>query len=155
MSIFDELFSNYLFITPIIAWFVAQFLKMIITLIKDKVFNPKLALFSSGGMPSSHSATVSSLCSACAILSGFGSFEFAISFVLAMVVMTDAVGVRRETGEQAKVINKIVEELFSGNSEKAETALKELVGHTPFQVAMGVLVGISTSVIIAFIMNIL
>lgn len=148
------LFSNYIFMTTIIAWFAAQFIKMIISLIKERRFKPMLMLFSCGGMPSSHTATVSSLFSASAIMCGFGSPEFAISFVLMMVVITDALGVRREAGRHAKVLNKVMEEIFSGDSERSERALKELVGHTPFQVAMGALVGVGTAVIMAFVMNI-
>lgn len=150
-----NLLTNYTFITPIIAWFSAQLIKMVITLIKDKQFKPLLILFSSGGMPSSHTATVSSLFAASALQYGFGSFEFSVSFILAMVVMTDAVGVRRETGKQAKVLNRIMEELFSGDAERSDRALKELVGHSPLQVAMGALVGISTAIIIAFAMKII
>lgn len=148
-----ELFSNYVLLSTVTGWFVAQFLKTIVTLVKDKRFTPKLMLFSLGGMPSSHTATVCSLFTASAIKYGFGSFEFAISFVLALVVMTDAVGVRRETGEQAKVLNHILEEMFSRNQQKSGRALKELVGHTPFQVAMGAVVGICTGIIMGLICN--
>ena len=140
--------------TPIIAWFAAQFIKMIITLIKEKRFSPMLMLFSCGGMPSSHTATVTSLFTASAIMFGFGSFEFAISFVLMMVVITDALGVRREAGKHAKVLNKVMEEIFSGDAERSERSLKELVGHTPVQVAMGALVGIGVAVLMAFAMGV-
>ena len=142
-------FTNFVLMSTVCAWFVAQFLKMVTTLFKEKKFKPRLMLFSSGGMPSSHSATVGALCTSSAIMFGFGSFEFAVSAVLAMVVITDAMGVRWETGEQSKVINKIVKKLFAGKPEDTETALKELVGHTPFQVLMGVIVGIATPLVIA------
>ena len=142
-------FSNFVLVSTISAWFVAQFLKMVTTLFKEKKFKPSLMLFSSGGMPSSHSATVGSLCTSSAIAFGFGSFEFAVSAVLSMVVITDAMGVRWETGEQSKVINKIVKKLFAGKPEDTETALKELVGHTPLQVLMGVIVGVATPFILA------
>ena len=150
-----NLFSNYVLIATLVGWFFAQFFKMIITLIKDRKFKPMLILFSSGGMPSSHTATVSALFAASAIKFGFGSFEFAISFILAMVVMTDAVGVRRETGKQAKVLNQIVEEMYLEDGDQSNDALKELVGHTPFQVAMGAVVGVGTAIVMAFIMNVL
>ncbi len=140
----EAFFSNYVLISTICAWFIAQFLKMIVTLIKEKQFKPGLMMFSLGGMPSSHSATVSALFTAAAISFGLDSFEFAISAVIAMVVMTDAMGVRWQTGEQSKIINRIVKQLFGGNPEEAGTALKELVGHTPFQVLMGAIVGIAT-----------
>lgn len=144
-------FTNFVLMSTVCAWFVAQFLKMVTTLFKEKKFKPQLMLFSSGGMPSSHSATVGALCTSSAIMFGFGSFEFAVSAVLAMVVITDAMGVRWETGEQSKVINKIVKKLFAGKPEDTETALKELVGHTPFQVVMGVIVGIATPLVMALI----
>ena len=140
--------SNFPLVTTIVAWFTAQFLKVVVTLVKEKTFKPRILLFSLGGMPSSHSASVTALCVACAIEYGFASTYFALAAILAMVVMTDAMGVRWETGEQSKIINKLVKEIFTGTSEEAETALKELVGHTPFQVMMGALVG----VIVPFIM---
>ena len=152
-NFFEDLFENYILWATIAAWFVAQFIKMIITLIKEKKFKPTLMLFSCGGMPSSHTSTVSALFTSSAIVHGLGSFEFAVSFIFAMVVVTDALGVRREAGKHAKILNKIMEELFSGNSTRSERALKELVGHTPFQVAMGALVGICTAVIIGFIIG--
>jgi acid phosphatase family membrane protein YuiD len=146
-------FTNYVLMSTVCAWFVAQFLKMVTTLFKEKKFKPSLMLFSSGGMPSSHSATVGALCTSSAIKCGFGSFEFAISAILAMVVITDAMGVRWETGEQSKVINKIVKKLFAGTPEDAETALKELVGHTPLQVLMGVVVGVTIPFIMMLIIK--
>lgn len=153
MHTFEAFFTNYVLMSTISAWFIAQFFKMITTLIKERKLNPMLMLFSSGGMPSSHSATVCSLCVATAIESGFGSVSFAITAVLAMVVITDAMGVRWETGEQSKVINKIVKKLFAGTADEAETALKELVGHTPFQVLMGSLVGIIVPFVLLAIMK--
>ena len=137
-------FSNFVLVSAICAWFVAQFLKVVVTLFKEKQFKPRVLLFSLGGMPSSHSATVCALFTAAAMKFGFNSFEFAICAVLSMVVMTDAMGVRWQTGEQSKVINKIVKQLFGGNHEESATALKELVGHTPFQVLMGAIVGVAT-----------
>ena len=149
------LFANYVLLSTVMGWFLAQFFKMIITLVRDKQFNPRTMLFSLGGMPSSHTATVCALVASSAIMFGLASFEFAISFTLAVVVMTDAVGVRRETGEQAKVINRMIEEVFSGDQQKSDRALKELVGHTPFQVLMGAIVGIGTAVLMGFIMGII
>ena len=151
----NNLFSNYVLMTSVSAWFAAQIIKMIITLIKEKEFKPVLILFSCGGMPSSHTSTVSSLLTASAIMFGLGSFEFAVSFILTMVVITDALGVRREAGKHAKVLNRIVEEIFSGDSERSERALKELVGHTPFQVAMGAVVGVCTAVLMALAMGVI
>ena len=104
-------------------------------------------------MPSSHTATVVSLCIACLIQEGATSPLFAITLILAIVVIIDALGVRYETGKQAQVINKITKELFSGKMEEFNTGLKELVGHTPFQVFMGALVGIAVPIVMNIIMN--
>jgi len=95
-------------------------------------------------MPSSHSATVCALFMSTSYRFGVGSFEFAISFVLAAIVMYDAMGVRRETGKQAKLLNMIMEQDFwkFDGSEAFQDKLKEFVGHTPLQVFMGALLGI-------------
>lgn len=154
MYMLEDFFTNFVLMSAVCAWFAAQFLKVVVTLIKDKQFKPKVLLFSLGGMPSSHSATVCALFTAAGIYFGLDSFEFAVSAVLAMVVMTDAMGVRWQTGEQSKVINRIVKKLFGGNHEEAETALKELVGHTPFQVFMGAIVGIVTPFVTQLFFNV-
>ena len=102
-------------------------------------------------MPSSHSAIVSALSASIGLVNGFNSSEFAISFVVAVVVMTDAAGVRRAAGKQATQINHIVEELiesgdFTGTGEK----LKELLGHTPLEVFMGMLLGILLAFLVIY-----
>jgi len=146
--------SNYVLMAALAGWFTAQFFKMIITLIKDRKFNFFRMLFSTGGMPSSHTATVCALFTASAIKYGLGSFQFAVTSILAMIVITDALGVRRETGNQAKVLNRIIEEMFSGDHKRSEKALKELVGHSPIQVFMGAVVGISMTFVVASIMHV-
>ena len=100
-------FTNYVLMSTVCAWFIAQFLKMVTTLFKERKFKPSLLLFSSGGMPSSHSATVGALCTSSAINFGFGSFEFAVSAILAMVVVTDAMGVRWERVANVKGVTYI------------------------------------------------
>ena len=103
----------------------------------------------SGGRPSSHSATVCALTTAAALEYGAGSFEFAVSFVLAMVVMYDAIGVRRETGKQAKLLNSILmENPLKLNAEGLQEILKEYVGHTPLQVLAGAILGIGLSLLL-------
>jgi len=106
----------------------------------------------SGGMPSSHSATVCALATATGFEYGAGSFEFAISIILAIIVMYDARGVRRETGIQAKLLNDLVQTFVDmGRSElSAYDRLKEFVGHTPLQVFAGAILGILISVGIHF-----
>lgn len=133
---------------------MAQVLKTIIDCALNKSFNAE-RLTGSGGMPSSHSATVCALTTSAALCYGLGSFEFAVSFVVAMVVMYDAVGVRRETGKQAKLLNWMMTEnpfklkLNELNAEIVQETLKEYVGHTPLQVVAGAILGI----IIALLVN--
>ena len=145
----NEFLGNQILISAVLGWTVAQFLKTVIDMVINKSFNPE-RIFGSGGMPSSHSATVCALTTASGMKYGVGSFEFAISLILAIIVMYDAMGVRRETGIQAQVLNemlKVFEDM--GRSEiSAHDKLKEFVGHTPLQVLMGALLGILCGVVI-------
>lgn len=150
-----DFFSNYVLMSAIVGWFSAQLIKVIIELFNKEKKSLIRVLFSTGGMPSSHSSAVVSLCIACAIGEGLSSPFFAVTLVLAGVVMIDASGVRYETGKQAKIINRITKELFSGNAEEINSGLKELVGHTPFQVVMGAALGIIVAVAMAFAMGVL
>ncbi|MBP3436893.1 MAG: divergent PAP2 family protein [Clostridia bacterium] len=126
----------------LLAWFIAQLLKILITAIQDKKFD-FVKFWSSGGMPSSHSSTVCALATACAYVYGHVSPYFAISAILAVVVMYDAAGVRRAVGEQAKVLNFInATSVEDGEPGIMQKALKELIGHTPLQVVFGALLGI-------------
>ena len=132
-NIIADILSNRILVCGVLGWAVAQILKTL--------------------MPSAHSATVSSMATAAAIVYGFGSFEFAISAMLAIIVMHDAMGVRMETGKQGKVLNEMIDflrtegfvEAFKKNDkmyEFWEASLKEFVGHTPIQVAAGCILGI-------------
>ena len=142
-DIIDELLANNLLISAVIGWAAAQIIKTIINLILTRSFDPG-RLIGSGGMPSSHSAFVTALATAAFIHEGPSSPVFAVSFVLAFVVMYDAMGVRRETGKQAELLNQFTE-IFSENYEEFQTPeerLKVLVGHTPLQVFFGCLLGL-------------
>ena len=142
MNMWDELLGNQLLVSAVLGWVVAQGLKTLIDFALNKSFN-KERLVGSGGMPSSHSATVCGLTTAAVIKYGVGSFEFAISFVLSMIVMYDAIGVRRETGKQAKLLNFILmENPLKLSAEVLQERLKEYVGHTPLQVVAGALLGV-------------
>ena len=136
------LLQNRILLTAIAAWACSQVLKTIIFIIVNKKFDPE-RLMGDGGMPSSHSATVTAMAVATGITCGFDSAVFAIAAVLAIIVMHDAMGVRLETGKQAKVINDMVEafEALSGQDITMDT-LKELVGHTPLQVLAGMVLGL-------------
>lgn len=137
------IFENVVFLSAAIGWLVAQFLKTMIHMLFTKKFVAE-RLIGSGGMPSSHSATVCALATAACIQYGAASFEFAISLILALIVMYDAMGVRREAGIQAKMINEMIEmfaEMGKDNLSPDEK-LKEFVGHTPLQVMAGAILGI-------------
>lgn len=142
MTWFFDLLHNPFLITAISSWVVAQVLKMLINAAISRKFSLE-RLFGDGGMPSGHSATVSSLAIMSALVYGAGSFEFAISALFAIVVCHDAMGVRQETGKQAVVINEIVKTFSILTENKVpQTKLKEFVGHTPIQVLAGIVLGV-------------
>ena len=150
MKEFIDIFTNYPVMCAFISWVAAQILKTVLWVIKNRKFN-FLTLIGSGGMPSSHSSTVCALATAIGRTNGFESVEFALSFVLAFIVMYDAAGVRRATGEQAKILNRIVSDLQGGKTEDMPKRLKELVGHTPLQVFAGAVLGVMITVIVGVI----
>lgn len=147
---FRDLISNQFLLTGISSWLWAQVLKTIIHALVTHRFDLS-RLVGDGGMPSGHSATVSSFAVAAAFVYGLDSFEFAIAAVLAVIVCKDAMGVRLETGRQAVIINDIVEAFNSLASEKLpEAKLKEFVGHTPLQVIAGILLGVANTFIMYY-----
>jgi len=129
-----------------VAWFIAQALKVIGGLIREKRLDMSFFV-RSGGMPSSHTALVTSLATAVGILQGFNSVEFAIAAVFSSIVMYDAAGVRRAVGQQSIILNRILQELRERRSKDVEHDVRELIGHTPFQVFSGALLGISVAVL--------
>ncbi len=147
MNWFYDLIENPFLITGISSWLIAQVLKTIIHAIINKRFEIE-RLFGDGGMPSGHSATVSSLALITGLIKGLNSFEFAIAFVFAIIVCKDAMGVRLETGKQAYLLNEIIRssELLM-SKELPEVKLKEFVGHTPTQVLAGVLLGVGNAIL--------
>lgn len=148
----QDLITNYYLISAMAAWLLAQILKIFTGFFKEQKFTFKALFFGTGGMPSSHTATVAALSTACAIGQGFDSAVFAISVVLAIIVMIDATGVRRETGKQSRALNIIVEELFRSNDIKTlDTHFKELIGHTPLQVVCGFITGVIAALALSFI----
>ncbi len=155
MEYIKDLVSNYVLASAFFAWLSAQVIKVVIALFEKPRKNLLKILFSTGGMPSSHSSSVVALAIACGIYAGLDSPVFAIAFVLSGVVMIDASGVRYETGKQAIIIKQITKKLFSDDAEEINSGLKELVGHTPFQVLMGAALGIVVSFVTAFAMGVL
>ena len=145
-----DLITNRFFIVSVSSWFVAQFLKTVIYAIENKKWD-WTRLLGDGGMPSGHSATVSSLAVLSALTFGFDSFEFAVTAILAIIVCHDAMGVRLETGKQAVKINEILEAFELLAPDKiSEANLKEFVGHTPIQVMAGILLGIVNACVMYF-----
>ncbi len=142
MSWLTDLLTNPFLITAVSSWLIAQVLKTIIHAIINKKIDWK-RLFGDGGMPSGHSATVTSLAVVSALAYGTASFEFAVSAVLAIVVCHDAMGVRRETGKQAEVLNELID-VYEDMTSKTLTdiELKKFVGHSPVQVAAGIILGV-------------
>ena len=145
MNIAEEIFTNKFIYVPFILWILIQTYKVIHDLIKTKKFNFK-RIMGAGGMPSSHSAVVTSIATLTGKEEGFGSPIFGISVIFAFIVMYDAAGVRRAAGKQAKLLNKIVDTPGLSGVEVSER-LVEVLGHTPIQVFVGAVIGIIAGVI--------
>lgn len=142
MDWFFDLITNPFLITSVSSWFIAQVVKVIIHWVIYKKLDIE-RFYGDGGMPSGHSATVSSLMVVCGLACGTGSAEFALSAILALIVCHDAMGVRRETGKQAVLLNELAKAFSALADEKLpEVKLKEFVGHTPIQVIAGILIGL-------------
>jgi len=122
---------------------MAQLIKVVVVLIKERRLDLRY-MVSSGGMPSAHSATVCALATSVALVEGFESVAFGITAILAIVVMYDAAGVRRSVSRQSVVLNRLVKEIMvkSPRYQVVEHDLRELIGHTPFQVIIGAILGI-------------
>lgn len=151
-----ELSYNYVLFVAVLSWCSAQVIKTIIHLVKNKKFSVE-RLTGAGGMPSGHSAMVCSLTIAMSRTAGAASPEFALAFILALVVMYDAMGVRRAAGQHAKEINKMrrqideleeLEDLDEADENEEPKALKEYLGHTPLEVLAGALLGILIAMIV-------
>lgn len=145
-----DLVNNRFLITGVSSWFVAQVLKTVIHAIINKKFVLE-RMVGDGGMPSGHSATVTSLAVISALSFGFDSFQFAVTALLAIIVCHDAMGVRLETGKQAMVLNELTKAFEALTTEDLpEVKLKEFVGHTPVQVIAGILIGALNAVVMHF-----
>ena len=138
-----SIFTNQTLGAALTAWGLAQIIKVPLEYLQTRRWNWSL-LLRAGGMPSSHSALVASLAHATGLYIGFGSPQFALSFVLAMIVIYDATGIRRQAGKHAEIINAIVNDLASGHPLQQEK-LREVLGHTPLEALAGTLMGIATS----------
>lgn len=141
MDWFSQLIHNPYLLTAFSSWFIAQVLKVILNFAVSKKISIE-RLFGDGGMPSGHSATVTSLATLSGLMYGFDSFQFAATAVLAVIICHDAMGVRLEAGKQASAINEILRSFQDKTWDQLpEATFKELLGHTPSQVAAGMLLG--------------
>ena len=137
-----EIITNKALVIPVSAWAISQLIKLFVTLAREKRFDWWF-LFRSGGMPSSHTALVCALATAVAMMWGLNSVAFAITAILAMVVMYDAAGVRQAVSRQSIILNRIVRELREKRPrDEVERDLREFIGHTQFQVIAGAILGV-------------
>ncbi len=145
MNTLSQIFTNKCIYVPFLLWFCIQAFKVIWDLVKTKQFNFK-RIMGAGGMPSSHSAVVTSLATVIGKSCGFGTEIFALSVIFAAVVMYDAAGVRRAAGKQARLLNKIVNTPGLTNVQVKEK-LTEVLGHSPKEVFVGAIIGIFAGII--------
>ncbi|MFC1593913.1 divergent PAP2 family protein [Candidatus Omnitrophota bacterium] len=144
-SFFAPLISNQILWITLLAWTVAQLIKVLIGVIRKKRFDFRWFV-GTGGMPSSHASGATALAANCGLYVGFDSAIFALAAVFAMVTMFDAQGVRRSAGVQARLLNKILDDIYwKGKIE--ESRLMELIGHTPFEVLVGSLLGLTIAIV--------
>ena len=144
MQDIGDILDNSVLLVAVIACLIAQASKLVVELVKNRKINIR-ALVTTGGMPSAHSALVTALATGIGQTSGWESSEFAIATIFAIIVMYDAAGVRQAAGKQARILNQMIDELFSERHEFNEDRLKELLGHTPFQVIVGSVLGVTIS----------
>jgi len=144
-AVFLQLSQNKIFLTTLSAWLITQTLKVFIGVAQKRRFDFRLFV-GTGGMPSSHVAGASCLATAVGLECGFNSVYFALAASFAIVVMFDAQGVRRATGRQARILNKITDDIY-WQGKIHEGRLRELVGHTPLEVIAGFLVGVLIAVL--------
>ena len=140
MNIFSQLFSNPVLVTAMAAWLIGQFLKFPLDYILNRRWNWGV-LLSPGGMPSSHSAMATATTLSIGFFEGFNSALFGLAVAVAMIVIYDATGVRRQAGIHARVLNEIMQEIFAGRPVP-EKKLREVLGHTPVEAISGIILGI-------------
>lgn len=128
---------------------IAQAFKILTVAVKKRTFKWTI-LFATGGMPSSHSSTVVAMATSVGLIDGFNSTNYAISVCFATVVMFDAAGLRRNASKQAMVLNRMIKELLSPDSNVRTVKLKEFLGHTPVEVLVGAILGVAVSFLLHY-----
>ena len=149
MILRNLLLINPVLLSALVAWFIAQVLKVLIEFFTKNRWNWAL-LFEAGGMPSSHSAMVSALALSIGLFWGFNQPVFAVATILAMIVIYDATGIRREAGRQAFLINTMIEEIAKGKLAQHKR-LQEVLGHTPVEAILGALLGLGIATLTWFL----
>lgn len=144
MQDIGNILDNRVLWVALAACFIAQGLKLVVEIVKNRKLNVRV-LVTTGGMPSAHSAFVTALAAGIGQTMGWQSPEFALAMVFAIIVMYDAAGVRQAAGKQARILNQMIDELFDEKHEFSQDRLKELLGHTPFQVIVGSALGMTIS----------
>ena len=147
MSVIKEIFSNTIFISAVVGWSLAQFIKIFLGVVREKKFNFKW-LIETGGLPSAHASGMCALATSVGLEEGFSSPIFAISLVLALITMFDAQTVRRSVGEQAEILNKMLDDLY-WKRKIGEDKIKEFWGHTPLEVLIGAIMGVLIGLIVS------
>lgn len=145
-EIFQQLWQNHILWVTIIAWIIAQSIKVVVGVIREKKFDFRWFV-GPGGIPSSHAAGASALATSIGLSYGFDTVSFALAAAFTIVVMFDAQNVRRAAGKQAQILNKMMEDIY-WQGRIREVQLRELLGHTPVEVFLGVALGISIAVIL-------
>jgi len=144
-EIFTQIFKNKIFMTTLSAWIIAQAIKVTFGVVRQRRFDFRWFV-GTGGMPSSHAAGASCLATAIGLECGFDSVYFALAALFALVVMFDAQGVRYASGKQARILNKVMEDIY-WQGRIQEHRLRELVGHTPIEVIVGFLLGVTIALV--------
>jgi acid phosphatase family membrane protein YuiD len=139
----DQLLTNDVLVVSIVAWLLAQLSKLVIYLLRERKLKVRY-LATAGGMPSSHSALVTAMATRVGMDYGVQSGLFAVALIFAAVVLYDAAGVRRAVSHQARILNRLLEEVIE-YQRFSEKRLLELLGHTPFEVFVGLLLGLITA----------
>jgi len=143
-GLFFQISRNKILLVTIVVWITGQSIKIVTNLLRGKRFNFRWVIVT-GGMPSSHAAGVTALTTCCGLEYGFQSGIFALAFVFAMVTMFDAQGVRRSTGEQAEILNRVIDDMY-WHKKLDMGRIREFVGHSPVQVLAGFLLGLGMAV---------
>ncbi len=151
-KLISEILHNKPIICALLCWFSAQLAKMIITAAVEHTLDPG-KLLAPGGMPSSHTAFVTGVAVTVGVQEGFDSVFFALAAAFAIVIMYDACGVRRAVGNQAKALNNIINLLNANDTLANQEAVREILGHTPLQVLIGMLLGLAIALIFNFVLQ--